>query len=148
VEGAEVEVPDALVERELERRLDDIEHELGHRGLKLDAYLAYQQLTRDQWLERERPEAEARLRVDLVLDAVAKQEGVEPSDEDVLAYQSQEIQRDPELAPRATELLLSRSARDYFRSRLTRLRTLERLKTLAGGGEPAAPAPAESPQEA
>ena len=135
VEGSELEVPDALIDRELERRLDEIEHQLGHQGLRLEAYLAYQQLTREQWLERERPEAEARLRVDLVLDSAAKRLAVEPSDEDVAAYLSSEVQKDPELAPRAAELLLSRPARQYFRDRLVRVRTLERLKELAGGGQ-------------
>ena len=131
VEGSEVEVPDALVERELERRLDDIEHRLSHQGLKVEAYLAYQQLTREQWMERERPEAEARLKVDLVLDEVAKQQGVEPGEEEVAAYLTQEVANDPELKDHAAELLFSRSARDYYGRRLRRVRTLERLKEVA-----------------
>jgi len=131
VEGSQVEVPDALVERELDRRQEDMEHALGHQGLRIDAYLSYQGVTLEQWRENQRADAEARVRTDLVLDAVAKREGVQPDREELAAYMAAEIERDPELKENAIQLLGSRSARDYFARRLRRLRTLERLVELA-----------------
>ncbi len=137
VEGSQVEVPDTLVDRELDRRQDDLEHALGHQGLRLDAYLAYQQVGVEEWRERQREDAAARVRTDLVLDAVARREGIEPERDDVISFMAAEIERDPELQERAGELLGSRSARDYFTRRLRRLRTLQRLVELAS------PRPAE-----
>lgn len=154
VEKSQTEVPDALVDRELDRRLEELEHALGHQGLRLEAYLGYQKLTEAEWRQGERAEAEARVLTELVLDAVAKEQAIEPTRDEVIAYLAAEIERDPELQERAGELLGSRSARDFFERRLRRQRTLRRIVELAGGevaAEPAAePAagPAEAPGEA
>ena len=138
VEGSQVDVPDTLVERELDRRQEELEHALGHQGLRLDAYLAYQGASLEEWRERQRDDAGARVRTDLVLDAVAKQEGVEPTRDEVISYMAAEIERDPELQEQAGQLLGSRSARDYFTRRLRRLRTLQRLTEIADGSGPSA----------
>lgn len=133
VERSQAEVPDALVERELDRRLEELEHALGHQGLRLDAYFGYQNVTEADWRERHREDAAARVLTELVLDAAAKQEGIEPSRDEVTSYMAVEIDRDPELRDRAGELIGSRSARDFFERRLRRQRTLERLVELASG---------------
>src|SRR2546421_512406 len=83
VESSQVEVPDALVERELVTQLESMERSLGRQGLRLDRYLEYLGKTVPQWAADERPDAEARLKVDLVLDEFARREGIQPSDEDV-----------------------------------------------------------------
>jgi trigger factor len=134
VERSQTEVPDALVDRELDRRLEDLEHALGHQGLRLDAYLGYQNLTEAEWRERQREDAAARVLTELVLDALAKQEQIEPAAEEVTAYMAAEIERDAQLRDRSGELLGSRSARDFFERRLRRQRTLEKVVELAAGG--------------
>lgn len=138
VEGSQVEVPDALVEHDLDRRQEDLEHALGHQGLRIDAYLAYQGVDLGQWREGQRDDAAARVRTDLVLDAVAKREGIEPTRDEVISYMAAEIERDPELQENAQQLLGSQSARDYFTRRLRRLQTLRRLAEIAS---PAGEAP-------
>lgn len=140
VERSQADVPDALVERELDRRLEELEHTLGHQGLRLDAYLGYLKQTEAEWRDRQRADAGQRVLTDLVLDAVARQESIEPGRDDVISYMAAEIERDPELQEQAQQLLASRSARDYFERRLRRLRTLRRVVELAAGGEtPASP---------
>ncbi len=138
VESSRLEVPHSLVDREIERRMAELERQLARQGLKLDLYFKYAGLTPEQWFENEHPDAEARLRVDLVLEEVAKQQGIEPTDEEVLAHMRSEVETDPDLKDRADEVAESESARRFFRHRLERLRTLERLKELAGGGAPKA----------
>lgn len=138
VEGSQVEVPDALVERELDRRQEDLEHALGHQGLRIDAYLSYQGVDLEQWRERQREDALARVRTDLVLDAIARRESIDPTRDEVISYMAAEIERDPELQENAQQLLGSRSARDYFTRRLRRLQTLRRLSEIAS---PAGEAP-------
>lgn len=144
VEGSEVEVPDALIDLELDRRQEELEHALGHQALRLDAYLGYQQTTVDEWRSRQRDDAEARVRTDLVLDAVARQENVKPAEDELRTYMQAELERDPELQHRMGELMESGSARRYFERRLRRLRTLERLVEMsspATGEEVAAEPP-------
>ena len=132
VDTSSVEVPRALADRELTSQLESMERSLHRQGLKLDRYLEYLGKTLDQWVEDERPEAEARLKVDLVLGEYAKRENLEPSDQDVIEFLEDQTANDAELKGQVDELKKSASARRYFASRLRRLRVLKRLVEVAG----------------
>src|SRR5207237_6588913 len=99
---------------------------LSRQGLKLDGYLQYLERSIDQWMADRRPEAEARLKVDLVLAEFAKREGLEPTDEDVVKFLEEQAEQDEELKTQVKELKKSASARRYFASRLRRRRVLRR----------------------
>jgi len=131
VDASSVEVPDSLVDRELTSELESLERTLARQGMKLDRYLQYLDKTVDQWMEGQRPEAEARLKVDLVLGEFARREGLEPSDEDVARFLEEQAARDDELKGQVAELKKSASARRYFASRLRRRRVLDRLVAIA-----------------
>ena len=137
VEASAVDVPDALVERELASHLDSLERSLSRQGLRLDRYLEYLGKTPEMWIAEERPEAEARLKVDLVLDEFARRDKIEPSDEQVDRFIEEQASKDDELKGRVDELKRGPNSRRYFASRLRRLRVLERLAEVAGTGTPA-----------
>jgi trigger factor len=132
VEASTVEVPEALVDRELTGQLESMERSLSRQGLKLERYFQYLGQTLDQWMADQRPDAEARLKVDLVLAEFAKRENLEPSDEDVIGFLEEQAAKDDELKDQVAELKKSPSARRYFASRLRRQRVLERLVEVAG----------------
>jgi trigger factor len=132
VEASTVEVPEALVDRELTSQLESMERSLSRQGLKLERYFQYLGQTLDQWMADQRPDAEARLKVDLVLAEFAKRENLEPSDEDVIGFLEEQAAKDDELKDQVAELKKSPSARRYFASRLRRQRVLERLVEVAG----------------
>jgi trigger factor len=134
VEASAVDVPDTLVERELASHLDSLERSLSRQGLRLDRYLEYLGKTPEMWIAEERPEAEARLKVDLVLDEFAKRNKIEPSDEEVDRFIEDQASKDDELKARVDELKRGPNSRRYFASRLRRLRVLERLGEIAGTG--------------
>src|SRR5256712_2108778 len=138
VEASTVEIPDTLVERELASHLDSLNRSLNSQGLRLDRYLEYLGKTPDQWIAEERPEAEAHVKRDLVLDEFGRREHIEPSDEEVNAYIEQEAAEDDDLKGQADELKRSANSRRFFSARLRRLRVLERLAELAGEAKPAA----------
>jgi trigger factor len=136
VDASAVDIPDALVDRELASHLDSLDRSLHRQGLRLDRYLEYLGKTPEQWIADERPEAEARLKVDLVLDEFARREKIEPSDEEVTSYIEEQAAADEELKGRLEELKKGPNSRRYFASRLRRLRVLERLGEIAGPGTP------------
>ncbi|HEV3103512.1 MAG TPA: trigger factor [Candidatus Dormibacteraeota bacterium] len=136
VDASAVDIPDALVDRELASHLDSLDRSLHRQGLRLDRYLEYLGKTPEQWIADERPEAEARLKVDLVLDEFARREKIEPSDEEVTSYIEEQAAADEELKGRLEELKKGPNSRRYFESRLRRLRVLERLGEIAGPGTP------------
>ncbi len=132
VEASSVEVPQTLVDRELTSELESMERSLNRQGLKLDRYLEYLGKTLDQWMADQRPDAEERLKIDLVLAEFARREKLEPSDEDVNSFLEEQAAKDGELKDQVAELKKSPSARRYFASRLRRLRVLDRLVEVAG----------------
>ena len=127
VDASSVEVPVALVDRELTSQLESMERSLNRQGLRLDRYLEYLGKTVDQWVVEERPDAEARLKVDLVLGEYAKQNQLEPTDEEAMQFLEDQAGQDDELKDQVGELKQSQSARRYFASRLRRRRVLDRL---------------------
>ncbi|HXN90505.1 MAG TPA: trigger factor [Candidatus Sulfotelmatobacter sp.] len=127
VDASSVEVPEALVNRELTSELESLERTLDRQGLKLDRYLEYTGQSLDQWMAAQRPEATSRLEIDLVLAEFAKREGLDPSDEDVTAFLEEQAGQDEELQGSVAQLKKSAAARRYFASRLRRRRVLDRL---------------------
>jgi trigger factor len=132
VEASSVEVPQALVDRELTSQLESMERTLSRQGLKLARYFEYLGKTLDDWMAEARPDAEARLKIDLVLAEFAKRENLEPSDEDVIKFLEEQATQDDELKGQLAELKKSPSARSYFASRLRRARVLDRLLEISG----------------
>jgi trigger factor len=127
VESSSVDVPVALVDRELTSQLESMERTLNRQGLKLERYFEYMGKNINQWVEEERPAAEQRLKVDLVLGEYAKRQDLEPSDEDVVSFLEEQAGEDDELKGQVEELKSSESARRYFASRLRRRRVLDRI---------------------
>jgi trigger factor len=127
VEAAQVDVPESLVDREVDRELEDLERRLGRRGLLLDRYLEYLSKTPEEYRAELRGDAEARVRTDVVLEQTGKQLDINPSDDEVTEYMRGEAEKDPELKGQLDRLTDSPEARDYFRHRLTRLKVLGAL---------------------
>jgi trigger factor len=132
VEASSVDVPQALVDRELTSQLESMERSLSRQGLKLERYLEYLGKTLDEWMAEQRPDAEARLKIDLVLGEFAKREQLDPSEEETIAFLEEQASQDDELKSQVAELKKSRSARSYFASSLRRRRVLERLVEVVG----------------
>jgi FKBP-type peptidyl-prolyl cis-trans isomerase (trigger factor) len=87
----------------------------------------------EEWMEENRADAESRLKVDLVLGEFARREGLEPTDDEVVAFLEEQAGQDEELKGQVAELKKSPSARRYFGSRLRRRRALDRLLEKAPG---------------
>jgi trigger factor len=133
VEAAQVEVPESLVEREIDRELEDLERRLGRRGLLLDRYLEYTKKSQEEYRAGLREDAESRVKVDLVLEQVGRKLEIEPSEEEVTEYLQSEAEKDPELKGQLDRLSGMSAARDYFRHRLTRLKVLAALVSRLDG---------------
>ena len=134
VDASSVDVPEALVDRELTSELESLERSLNRQGLKLDRYMQYLGKSIDEWMDSQRPEATARLKADLVLREYARREGLEPSDDEVDGFLEEQAGVDEELKGQVADLKKSSAARRYFASRLRRRRVLDKLVQVAGLG--------------
>lgn len=81
VENAQMDIPDAMVDEQVRRMADDFARRIQSQGLTLEQYMQFTGMTADKILEQMRPEALKRIQNSLVLEAIAKAENIEISDE-------------------------------------------------------------------
>src|SRR5215510_10124671 len=142
VEASQVEIPKSLVDREVERQVGEAGRSLQRRGLRLDRYLEYVGKTQSEYQAELEPDAQERVRVDLVLEELGKQLAINPSEDEARDYMRSEAERDEEVKRELETLLKNSVAVEYFRHRLTRIKVLEglveRLSTPDSAGSSAA----------
>ncbi len=81
VENAQMEIPDAMVDEQVRRMADDFTRRMESQGITMQQYMQFTGMDADKLLEQMRPEALKRIQNSLVLEAVAKAENIEISDE-------------------------------------------------------------------
>src|ERR1041385_6066843 len=97
VDASQIELPEALVEREIERQVEELERSLQRRGLRLDRYLEYVGKTEAEYRAELRPDAEGRIRVDRVLEELGRRMDIAPAQGEVVEYMRSEAERDEEV---------------------------------------------------
>lgn len=85
IEGAKMDVPEVMVEKEIDAMMKDLEGRLKYQGLSLDQYMEFTGNTVEKMREFMKENAERKVKADLVLDAVAKAENIEATDEQINA---------------------------------------------------------------
>ena len=80
-EAAEVEIPEAMIKYNQERIMNEMSQRMMYQGLQMEQYLQLMGTTKEEFLERVKPDAIARIKTSLVLEAVA--ENIVASDDDV-----------------------------------------------------------------
>ena len=83
LEQAETEVPDILVEEEMENMLHDFEHRISSMGMPFEEYLVQVKKTREELRESFKIAGEKRVRANVIFSEIGKQENIDPSSEEV-----------------------------------------------------------------
>ncbi len=81
--NAEIDVPEEMIDNEVERMVNELDQQLRAQGLNLDLY---QQLTGqklDDMKETMRDDAEKRVRASLTIEAIAEAENIEVTEEEI-----------------------------------------------------------------
>jgi trigger factor len=97
--NAEVEIPSAMIESELDVMIKEFERRLRTQGMTLDIYFQFSGQNEGMLKEQMRDDAEKRVRNNLVLEAIAAAEKITASDEEVdaeLAKLAESYQRSVE----------------------------------------------------
>ncbi|NGZ77541.1 trigger factor [Saccharibacillus alkalitolerans] len=81
--NAEVEIPEAMVESEVENMMRDFDNRLRQQGMNLEMYTSFSGQTAEDLRGQMKSDAEKRVRNNLVLEAIAKEESISASEEDV-----------------------------------------------------------------
>lgn len=83
VKNSEVEVPNVLVERQLDMFIQDLETRLSYQGLKIDQYLEYLGTTVEKLREERKDQATETCKTRLVLEELIKKENLFVTDEEL-----------------------------------------------------------------
>lgn len=85
VDNAEVEVPDAMVEHEVDHQIQNFGQQLQMQGIPFDAYLEFTGMKEEEVRAQFKDDAAKNVKTGLVLEAVGTAEGIEVSEEDIEA---------------------------------------------------------------
>ncbi len=84
-EATTVEVPQSLVIREVEAKLADLEQQLMMQGMDLNGYLKMTGMTMDTIYHQMAPMCENKVKMDLILDKISRDEKLEVSEDEMKA---------------------------------------------------------------
>ena len=84
-DNAQVDIPDCMIDRQVDYMMQDLKYRLQGSGLDMDMYLKYLNTTEADMRKNYRTEAEARVKMQLVIDAIAKAENMQATDEEIEA---------------------------------------------------------------
>ena len=82
IENATMEIPDAMVETEQRRMIEEFAQRIQMQGLTMEQYMQFTGMTPQVMMEQTKPQALKRIQSRLVLEAVAKAENLSASEED------------------------------------------------------------------
>ncbi len=85
VKDMKVEIPEVMIDNQLDQISNDFGQRLQMQGITLEQYLEMTQSTMDDFRKNFRDQAEFQVKSRLALEAISKAEGLEPTDEDVEA---------------------------------------------------------------
>lgn len=82
---AKAEIPDAMLESEVDRMVQDFSYRLMYQGLKLEDYVKYMGQTMEQFRAQYKPQAQPRVLSQLVIDKIVRTEGFTAEEAEVEA---------------------------------------------------------------
>lgn len=82
IEKVQAEIPDEMVENEVDEIINAFAQRLQSQGLQLETYLQYTNMTTDDLRAQYKPQADRQVKVRLGLEKIAQLEGIKPTDEE------------------------------------------------------------------
>lgn len=131
IEACEIEIPQVMIDREADYMIRDIDSRLQYQGLNVEKYAQILGTTVDEMKKQFSEPAAKNVRRSLVLEAIAKSEGVEASDEEIEA-KAEEIakQYKPDDVEKIKNQIIT-SQKDIIREELVNNKVIELLVSSA-----------------
>jgi len=123
VDASSAELPDLVVEGELDKMMAQFESDIQRSGMEPEEYFEDADTSREQMREKWRPDAQRRAKTQLVLNKIAAQEDIQ-LDEGAVDEEVEELMENYEDVTEAR-------ARTFVRSRMLNDKTINFLESLA-----------------
>ena len=83
VENAQMDIPDAMVESQVDQMVQEFQQRVSYQGISFEQYLQFTGQNPEAFRESMRPEAMRRIQSSLVLEAIVAAENIEATEEDL-----------------------------------------------------------------
>lgn len=83
VENTEIDIPEAMVDTEIDNMLRDFDFQLRYQGFDLEKYLEFTKTNIEDLRKQMRDDAYNRVKTSLVIEAIGEEENIEATEEDV-----------------------------------------------------------------
>ncbi|MFI2858144.1 trigger factor [Paenibacillus sp. JSM ZJ436] len=144
--NAEIEIPEAMIQSEVQNMMRDFDNRLRQQGMNLDMFLSFSGQSKSDLEGQMKDDAEKRVRNNLVLEQIAKEENLEVSEEEI----NEELGNMAETYKRPVEeirsILSANGSLDNLREELVLRKTIDFLIENSVEGPPA-PKEEESTEE-
>ncbi|AFM43186.1 trigger factor [Desulfosporosinus acidiphilus SJ4] len=127
VDNASVEIPEAMFTQRIDEMFEELNTSLIQQGMNMDQYYQFTNSSEEIMRERLRPQAVESVKRDLVLEAVAKAEGITVTEDEVnegLKNLSERFKQDPALLKQS---LLERGQMEFYKQSLIQEKTVNFL---------------------
>jgi len=127
VDNASVEIPEVMFTERIKAMVEDLKRNLSQQGMTIEQYYQFSNTTEEVMLERLRPQAAEGVKTDLVLEAIAKAEGIQVTEDEV----DEEIQklgeRHKQDAKKLKQSLIERGEIEFYKQSLISDKTVNFL---------------------
>jgi len=127
VDNASVEIPEVMVTERIKAMLNDLSRNLTQQGMTLEQYYQYTNSTPEVMQERMRPQAAESVKTDLVLETVAKAEGIEVTEDEVDVEIKKVSERHGQDAALLKQSLIARGEISFYKQSLISDKTVNFL---------------------
>jgi trigger factor len=96
---AQAEIPDAMIESEVDRMVQDFSYRLMYQGIKLEDYLTYIGQKMEDFRAQFKDQAKSRVLSQLIVDKIVKEQGLKASQEEIdekIAEQAKSVEKTAE----------------------------------------------------
>ena len=126
-ENATMEIPDALIENQIDRMVQEMEYRMSYQGLKLADYLKYLNKTMEEYRGEFKEQAEKTVRSQLVIDKVLEVEKIEATDDEVEERVKEMAEKQGKKVPDVKKNINARQL-DYIKNEIIIKKLFEFLK--------------------
>ena len=127
-ETSDMEIPDALIENQIDRMVQEMEYRMSYQGLKLDDYLKYTGKTMEQFRKDYETQATELVKSQLVIEELIEREEIVATDEEVEKRVEEMAKAQNKPAPDIKKNMGARQL-DYIKNEIVIKKFFEYLKS-------------------
>lgn len=113
--NATTDIPQAMINKEIDNMIKDLEMRLKYQGLDLNSYYEYTNSNEEKVREYMKESAEKRVKTDLLLEKVAKEENIEATEEELKNKATELAKQYGEKDIEKTAELILNGQKDYLK---------------------------------